>query len=283
MEHVDELTVTNLSKTYGIRHKNKALNNVSINVTKGECVAIVGPNGAGKTTLIKILAGIGGNFKGKVKTRSKIGYCPEVSVNIGYLDAYENLRYYTYMSTGKKNIDEEVLMLKLPPRDQIASTFSKGMKRKLDISRALSIGASILILDEPFDGLDPIVSFELADLITRLKENGKTIFFSSHDLARVEDIADRVYFIINGKIEDEISLISKNIYVIKFKNKSQEVIGLLSELGCKVINKFDNEISFQTNEEIETITNHLVTSGILLTELRNEGLERRFKRLMDEY
>ena len=213
------IMIHNLNKQFGILRKNTALINVSMEIDEGRCVAIVGHNGAGKTTLLKIVSGIIEKYGGTVKVSSRCGFCPENSVNFDFMKASRNLKYY-YQGTNFKEDSENIFnKLKIENSSLHVKDFSKGMKRKLDIARAILSGSNILLLDEPFDGLDPVVSKELSEIIKQLKKEGRTLLISTHQLGNLEDIADEFYFFQKGMIlramnADEIS----RIFAIKLKN-----------------------------------------------------------------
>ena len=194
----------------------RVLDRLNLTVYKGECFAFIGPNGAGKTTTIKLLLGfifptsgkvwVMGEPAGSVRTRVKIGYISESSDFYRYLRAEELLNFYGRLFGMKKEMmakrAEEVLSLvgllnfkKMPVR-----FFSKGMLQRLNLAQALLNDPELLILDEPTSGLDPLGRRDIRDVIQRLRREGKTIFFSSHELSEVELIADRIGVIDRGMI-----------------------------------------------------------------------------------
>ena len=195
-----------------------ALNSVSFRVNEGEVFAYLGPNCAGKTTPVNILATLLTPTSGKatvagydvtkdgMKVRRLIGYLPEDFGLYPSLTVYENLDfaaglYRISKSERKERIRELLEFFGLwEKRDVLASTLSKGMKQKVGIARAMINDPKILFLDEPTSGLDPGMAREFLKLILRLKEKGRTIFMTTHLLARAEQVCDSMALINEGKI-----------------------------------------------------------------------------------
>ncbi len=195
-----------------------ALNSVSFRVNEGEVFAYLGPNGAGKTTTVNILATLLTPTSGKatvagydvtkdgMKVRRLIGYLPEDFGLYPSLTVYENLDFaaglYRISKSERKDRIRELLEFfgLWEKRDVLASTLSKGMKQKVGIARAMINDPKILFLDEPTSGLDPGMAREFLKLILRLKEKGRTIFMTTHLLARAEQVCDSMALISEGKI-----------------------------------------------------------------------------------
>ncbi|MFX0050359.1 MAG: ABC transporter ATP-binding protein [Candidatus Hermodarchaeota archaeon] len=211
------IETSNLTKTYD---KTVVVDNLDIIVKKGELVSILGPNGAGKTTLIKILstilkpdkgtALIDGNdvLNNAASVKSIIGTVPQEYVFYGELTAKENLIFWGTMH----NLPKEELTLEaqkileklgLGSRKDKTMNFSGGMKRRLNFAIALVMKPDILFLDEPTAGLDPQAKHIVWDYIKELKESGKTIILTTHDMYEAEILSDRVMIIDNGKIITE--------------------------------------------------------------------------------
>jgi ABC-2 type transport system ATP-binding protein len=217
------ITVSNLSKNYGTQ---KAVNNISFAVNKGEIVGFLGPNGAGKSTTMKMITGYlqadGGNAQvcgltvdtNNNETKSKIGYLPEA--NPLYFDMY--VREYLAFVGGIHKVEniqikiEEVIDtvgLKIEANKKIGQ-LSKGYKQRVGLAAALLHNPEVLILDEPTSGLDPNQIVEIREVIKRLGQN-KTVLFSSHIMQEVEAICDRVIIINKGNIvaDDKLSNLQK--------------------------------------------------------------------------
>lgn len=213
------ITVNKLTKTYGAQ---KAVDDISFNIDKGEIVGFLGPNGAGKSTTMKIITGYIPSTAGTAtvcgitvdensnETKKKIGYLPEA--NPLYYDMYvrEYIDFITNVHAvkNKKEKIEEVIKtvgLTVEANKKIGQ-LSKGYKQRVGLAAALIHDPEVLILDEPTSGLDPNQIVEIRDVIKRLGEN-KTVLFSSHILQEVQAICDRVIIINKGKIvaDDKLS------------------------------------------------------------------------------
>jgi len=192
------------------------LDQLDLEVSEGSVYAFVGPNGAGKTTTIKLLTQLlyptrGGIWIfGKPTTsrlsRKKMGYLPEQPHLYGYLSGREFLDFIARLfgidsSTRRKKIPELLKKVGLEMQgDQLIRKYSRGMMQRLGLAQAIINDPELLILDEPMASLDPIGRKDFRDLILELKDQGKTIFFSSHILSDAEMIADRVGILNKGKM-----------------------------------------------------------------------------------
>ncbi len=214
------IEIRDLSHTYGTgKKKLEALKGVNLNVRKGEIFGFLGPNGAGKTTTIKLLLGILVPQTGTLailgsspvipKARMKIGYMPEIADYYRYLTPKELLYMYgDIFGIDKKvlieRIDELMEMVGMSEAaDRQMRTFSKGMKQKVSFAQSLVNDPDLLILDEPTSGLDPIARKKMREVIMSLRDKGKTVFFSSHELSEVELISDRVVILHKGRVLEE--------------------------------------------------------------------------------
>lgn len=206
------IKITSLTKIYG---QQKAVNNISFDVQKGEITGFLGPNGAGKSTTMKMITGYiepdSGSMEvcgikvqtGSIETQKKIGYLPET--NPLYVDMYvrEFLQFAANIHAvpkAKQRIEEVINMVGLTPEsNKKISQLSKGYKQRTGLAAALVHDPEVLILDEPTSGLDPNQLMEIREMIKRLGEN-KTVLFSSHIMQEVEAVCDRVIIINKGKI-----------------------------------------------------------------------------------
>src|SRR5512133_1167693 len=190
---------------------------LNVQIGHGEIVGLIGHNGAGKSTTLKMIAGLieptsgyvqvmGHDMqKESIKVKQKIGYLPEESPLYEAMTAQQYLLFFSelyHMPRQKalKRIDQLLDSLDLADRNKLTGEFSKGMKRKTAIARALLHDPEVLILDEPNSGLDPLTSFFIINYLKTLKREGKTILLSAHNLFHVETICDRVAIIKNGKL-----------------------------------------------------------------------------------
>ena len=193
-----------------------AVDGLSLSLGKGEIMGFLGTNGAGKTTTIKLLIGLLKPSAGRVAlfgdgdpsdpaVRAKIGYMPEIAYYYPYLNARELLSFYGGIcgmdaKTVKARTDEllEAVDLKDAAKRPL-KTYSKGMLQRAGIAQALLNDPELLILDEPFTGLDPLARIHFRELMRSLKEKGKSIFFSSHELGETELLCDRVAIMKKGR------------------------------------------------------------------------------------
>ena len=194
----------------------KALDGIDLDVQEGEVYGFIGHNGAGKTTTIKILTGLiratGGTAEimgqpvGHKKTLEQVGFLPERPYFYEYLSAREALVFYGRLngmpSAEIRRRSEELLhLLDLEhAADRPLHSYSKGMLQRLGMAQAVLHDPHLVILDEPMSGLDPVGRGQIKDIIQLLRKRGKTIFFSTHILADVEQLCDRVALIANGKM-----------------------------------------------------------------------------------
>lgn len=210
-----------LTKVYeaGLRGQDvHALKKLTLTVFAGEIFGYLGPNGSGKTTTIKMLLGLifptsgtitilGQSDIGRFDIKRKIGYLPEGAYYPEFLKGEEVLRYYgqLYGLSGgalAKRIDEVIEIVGLTrARKRLIRGYSKGMRQRIGLGQALISDPQILILDEPTTGLDPIARKEIRDILVRLRNEGKTLLISSHELLEVEMISNRVGILHEGELK----------------------------------------------------------------------------------
>lgn len=209
------IEVTNLYKRF---HKNVVLEDVSLSIKAGELIGYIGPNGAGKSTTIKILCGLIPDFEGSVKVLDKqmpqdslevkrmIGYIPENAAVYETLTPVEYLLFvgqlYLIPSIQlKKKVNELLRLFGLEhAAESRMSTFSKGMKQKVLLISGLLHNPEIIFLDEPLSGLDANAVILVKEILKLLKQEGKTIFYSSHIMEVVEKLSDRIIILNQGRI-----------------------------------------------------------------------------------
>ena len=194
-----------------------AVENLNLKIERGEIVGMLGHNGAGKSTTLKMIAGLVEPTSGQVqvmgydmqkeniKVKQRTGYLPEESSLYEAMTARQYLLFFSelYQMPRQKalaRIDQLLDSLGLAEKNKLTGEFSKGMKRKTAIARALLHNPDLLILDEPSSGLDPLTSFFIINYLKTLKQEGKTIILSAHNLFHMESICDRVGIIKNGKL-----------------------------------------------------------------------------------
>lgn len=210
------IEIKNVSKTYN--GTKKALDNVSLKITSGEIFAFIGHNGAGKTTMIKSIVGILDFEEGDITINGKsikedpIGCKLDMAYVPDNPDLYENMRAIDFINfvcdmydistnTRKENIEKYAKMFEIENNlnDDISS-FSHGMKQKIALISALAHDPEVLIMDEPFVGLDPKAVYDMKEIMKQMKQENKTIFFSTHILDVAEKLCDKVAIIKKGEI-----------------------------------------------------------------------------------
>ncbi len=213
------LRIENLHKSFKtgfIPKRKEILKGISLEVNGGEIFGYLGPNGAGKTTTLKCILGlifpdegtieIFGHPNLSLQAKERIGFLPENPYFYDYLTASEFLRFYSDLTLVKKEHKKEHIdtLIELVGLKQAAGLqlrkFSRGMLQRIGLAQALINDPFLVLLDEPLGGLDPLGRKEIRDVIVRLKEEGKTVFLSSHILQDIEMICDRVAIILDGKV-----------------------------------------------------------------------------------
>jgi ABC-2 type transport system ATP-binding protein len=264
------IEVKNLSKVYG---EQKAVNDISFAINKGEIVGFLGPNGAGKSTTMKIITGYlqsdggettvcGINVKEQPEeSKKKIGYLPEA--NPLYMDMYvrEYLDFVAevhQVKNKKQKIEEVITTVGLTPESKKKiSQLSKGYKQRVGLAAALIHEPEVLILDEPTSGLDPNQIIEIRDVVKKLGQQ-KTILFSSHILQEVEAICDRVIIINKGNIvADDLlkSLKAKNtgaaLVKLTLKEKAEKALFTESQYHSSINTNDGYHFTFETEKPDE--------------------------------
>ena len=220
-------------RDFWLRPRVKALKGIDLQVRKGEVFGLLGPNGSGKSTTIQILLGLQfpteGSVSilntppGSVECKKRIGYLPEDSVFYPFLTGREMLILCARLSqvaASDRNSRVEALLEMVgltSAADREIGDYSKGMQRRIGIAQALIHDPDLIILDEPTNGLDPIGVRQVKDWIRGLKARGKTILITSHLLADVEEVCDRVSILYGGKVQDDGAVQD----ILEHQNRSQ--------------------------------------------------------------
>ena len=194
-----------------------ALTGLDLEVNAGEVFGFLGPNGAGKTTTMNVLLGFVPPTSGGASlfgidvrqpiARQRIGYLPELTYYYKFLTAEELLRFYAKIfgiarAEADRRIDQLLKLVELESaRKRPIKSYSKGMQQRVGLAQALINNPDLLILDEPTSGLDPLGRMKVREIIQRLKSEGKTVFFASHELGEVETVCDRVAIIHQGELK----------------------------------------------------------------------------------
>lgn len=199
-----------------------ALHGLDLEVKAGEVFGFLGPNGAGKTTTMNVLLGFVPPTSGSAElfgidvrqpiSRQRLGYLPELTYYYKFLTAEETLRFYAKIfglsaSEADKRIEKLIALVELGhAAKRPIKTYSKGMQQRVGLAQALINNPDLLILDEPTSGLDPLGRMKVREIIQRLKNEGKTVFFSSHEMGEVETVCDRVAIIHRGELKEQGSV-----------------------------------------------------------------------------
>ncbi len=215
---VETRNLTKVYRDFWGRQKVRALKALDLEIRRGEVFGLLGPNGSGKTTTIKLLLGLlfptGGEVLvlGKPATdvgkNEKIGYLPEESYLYRFLNAEETLDFYGRLfnmsgAVRRQRIAQLINMVGLESaRKRQLREYSKGMSRRIGLAQALINDPELILLDEPTSGLDPIGTRNMKDLILELKKQGKTVIMSSHLLADVQDVCDRIGILYQGELKE---------------------------------------------------------------------------------
>jgi ABC-2 type transport system ATP-binding protein len=294
-----------LTKSFSLglrRRRVHALSDLTLGVERGEIFGLVGPNGAGKSTTIKLLLGlirptrgtgsVDGKPIGSVASRTRLGYLPENPVLYEFLQPLEFLqlcgRLHRLDSKTIRSRSESLLELVglTHATDMNIRKFSKGMVQRLGLAQSLIGDPAIVILDEPMSGLDPIGRKDVRDLIFRLRDEGRTIFFSTHILPDVEAICDRVALLSRGRLTD----VGRLDDLLSNRVLSAEVV--VSGLSADQVERLKRErsarspsagrliASFQTLEEANRFLSAVVQMGGHVESLNaaRENLEELFMR-----
>jgi ABC-type multidrug transport system, ATPase component len=213
----EALQIEGLTVAYpqGFKKYKLAIDDISFDIEQGKILGLLGPNGAGKTTLMKTIIGLISAKKGRVsifgqpvstKTLARVGYMPEISNFYWFLTPKETLEMFGRLSGMSRSdivprIGSVLGMVGLSgEKDQLVKSFSKGMAERLNMAQAIMHDPQILILDEPFSGMDPIGRIHMRNILSELKREGKTILLSSHELSEAELISDDICIMKKGRI-----------------------------------------------------------------------------------
>lgn len=278
----------NLTKSYG---KNRGIENVNIDVKEGEIYGFIGPNGAGKSTTIKTLlnfiyptsgsATIFGKDIVKESSRIKeyIGYVPsEVkyydSIKVKDIMKYAQSFYPNTTTEDVKKICDEMEL----DMEKKMEELSLGNKKKVAIAQALIGKPKLLILDEPTNGLDPLMQKKLFKILKEEKKKGNTIFLSSHNLSEVQNLCDRVAVIKEGKIVDVIELENAlNDLGLKITISCEDINEeIIKNLGGKLYKKEGNTIIFSYSKDLNLLINEINKYKIEELLIEKENLEDTF-------
>lgn len=304
------LEIKNLTMRYD---STCALDNLTLSIRRGDLYGLIGPNGAGKTTTFKIVSTITRPTAGRVKIagmdirspelirviRRKIGYMPDS------FGVYEDMTVEEYLSffaaaydivnpKRQKLVDDVLDLVDLSSkRDSLIEALSRGMQQRLGIARVLIHDPDLLILDEPASGLDPRARIEIRSLLLELQKMGKTIFISSHILADLGAICNRVGIIekgklvIDGTLDDVLRQVKPSSIILALVDDRERAAQILKNLPFIVeVQNQKNTLAIQVQDgfqEVWRISEALVQSGIKVNYIEQEAdnLERAFIELTE--
>lgn len=305
------IEIKNVSKTFdkGKKTAVKALDNVSISVKKGQIFGLLGSNGAGKTTLINILMGLITRDSGRIsilgmnldKELDKIK--PRINIVSGFtmvclnLTVREYLNYFSmlYDVKGiKKVVDNAIALVGLETKKNIlVKSLSSGYKQRVLLAKGLLNNPEIIFMDEPTVGLDVSIAIRIRKLISKLKAQGTTIIFTSHNLSEVEQLCDRITLISNGKIIESGSI--KEIKKRIMNNKIIEVVCKKTDDLAAMVKKLKQVesvdvagnniiIKAKTTKDVDFIMKKIINSNHMIILIRKiePTLEEAFLHIMDK-
>lgn len=283
-----------------------ALKELDLTVNSGEIFAYLGPNGSGKTTTIKMLLGLIFPTAGTIeilgekditsaKVRRNIGYLPEGAYYPDFLRGDEILHYYgqlyglrgAHLKTRVGEVLEEVGMSHA--RKRLLRGYSKGMRQRIGLAQALISDPQILILDEPTTGLDPIARKEMRDILARLRDRGKTLLISSHELLEVELISDRAGILYNGELQklgtiDEL-LTDRDVTIV-VDGASEAALTALSAKGITAEDRVEGRLILRVANTLDAYDALALCKehslNLLSVAPRRETLEELFVRTVGE-
>lgn len=285
---MNAIEIKNLTKVYG---KNRGIQDINISVKEGEIYGFIGPNGAGKSTTIKTLlnfiyptsgeALIFGmdSVKESEKIKEYIGYVPSEVRYYDDVKVKDIIKYAQsfYPKSKKEYVDRICNELELDMNKKMGE-LSLGNKKKVAIAQSLINNPKLLILDEPTNGLDPLMQKKLFNILIEEKEKGNTVFLSSHNLVEVQNLCDRVCVIKEGKIVDIIE-IEKSKTEIKLKvtlSSSDITDDIVLNLSDKILDKNGKLYTFIYSKNIDSLVKELANYKIDELLIEKENLEDAF-------
>lgn len=279
--------VTNLSFTYP-NAKAKTIKNISFDIHPGEIFGFLGPSGAGKSTTQKILIKLLDHYEGEITYNQvdlkklgqsfyeEIGISFEMPIHFSKLTAYENLAFFAKLYRSNADIDELLKKVGLyEDRNKMVGQFSKGMKVRLNFVRALLNNPKMLFLDEPTNGLDPRNAMILKSMIREFKAQGGTVFITSHIMSDIDQLCDRVAFIVDGElrlIDSPRNLklrYGKNIVKVEYYDQDALVMKEFSLTDLATNEEFNHILA---SHKIETIHSGETTLEQIFIDVTGVGL-----------
>ena len=285
---MNAIEIKNLTKVYG---KNRGIQDINISVKEGEIYGFIGPNGAGKSTTIKTLLNFIYSTSGEAlifgmdsvkeseKIKEYIGYVPSEVRYYDDVKVKDIIKYAQsfYPKSKKEYVDRICNELELDMNKKMGE-LSLGNKKKVAIAQSLINNPKLLILDEPTNGLDPLMQKKLFNILIEEKEKGNTVFLSSHNLVEVQNLCDRVCVIKEGKIVDIIEIDkSKTELKLKVTLSSSDITDdIVLNLSDKILDKNGKLYTFIYSKNIDSLVKELANYKIDELLIEKENLEDAF-------
>ena len=285
---MNAIEIKNLTKVYG---KNRGIQDINISVKEGEIYGFIGPNGAGKSTTIKTLLNFIYSTSGEAlifgmdsvkeseKIKEYIGYVPSEVRYYDDVKVKDIIKYAQsfYPKSNKEYVDRICNELELDMNKKMGE-LSLGNKKKVAIAQSLINNPKLLILDEPTNGLDPLMQKKLFNILIEEKEKGNTVFLSSHNLVEVQNLCDRVCVIKEGKIVDIIEIEkSKTELKLKVTLSSSDITDdIVLNLSDKILDKNVKLYTFICSKNIDSLVKELANYKIDELLIEKENLEDAF-------
>jgi ABC-2 type transport system ATP-binding protein len=291
MSQTPALVTQGLSKAYG---NVRALNNLNLEVGRGEIFGFLGPNASGKTTTIRCILDLIRPSRGWVRVlgldpqadpvavRARVGYLPgELRLDDNWTAA-EVLRFFNKLRGGRA---EQAFILQLADRLGLdlgtpVKNFSKGNKQKVGLVQALMHRPELLLLDEPTSGLDPLAQREVLHLIGSARAEGATVFFSSHVLSEVQEVAERVAFLRRGEvveIAEPATLINRAVRRVRIRFREPTDALALDQLpGVKILARGAADLLLQVSGEMDGLLKAVAAYPVSDFETEHPSLEEVF-------
>lgn len=285
---MNAIEIKNLTKVYG---KNRGIQDINISVKEGEIYGFIGPNGAGKSTTIKTLLNFIYSTSGEAlifgmdsvkeseKIKEYIGYVPSEVRYYDDVKVKDIIKYAQsfYPKSKKEYVDRICNELELDMNKKMGE-LSLGNKKKVAIAQSLINNPKLLILDEPTNGLDPLMQKKLFNILIEEKEKGNTVFLSSHNLVEVQNLCDRVCVIKEGKIVDIIEIEkSKTELKLKVTLSSSDITDdIVLNLSDKILDKNGKLYTFIYSKNIDSLVKELANYKIDELLIEKENLEDAF-------
>ena len=285
---MNAIEIKNLTKVYG---KNRGIQDINISVKEGEIYGFIGPNGAGKSTTIKTLLNFIYSTSGEAlifgmdsvkeseKIKEYIGYVPSEVRYYDDVKVKDIIKYAQsfYTKSNKEYVDRICNELELDMNKKMGE-LSLGNKKKVAIAQSLINNPKLLILDEPTNGLDPLMQKKLFNILIEEKEKGNTVFLSSHNLVEVQNLCDRVCVIKEGKTVDIIEIDkSKTELKLKVTLSSSDITDdIVLNLSDKILDKNGKLYTFIYSKNIDSLVKELANYKIDELLIEKENLEDAF-------